>query len=123
MDLQLAVQRVSLGDYFGTDTPENTETVGARVQRARDRQRERLRPLGCETNAEVTGALLRDLLRPPVGATAALDRAMERQLLTARGYDRVLRVAWTIADLAGHGVPDADDVGQALAFRRQGVAA
>ena len=123
VDLQLTVQRVSLGDYFGTDTPENTETVGARVQRARDRQRERLRPLGCETNAEVTGALLRDLLRPPVGATAALDRAMERQLLTARGYDRVLRVAWTIADLAGHGVPDADDVGQALAFRRQGVAA
>ncbi len=123
VDLQLTVQRVSLGDYFGADAPEDTETVAARVQRARDRQRERLSPLGCETNAEVTGTLLRDVLRPPLGATAALDRAMERQLLTARGYDRVLRVAWTIADLVGHGVPDADDVGQALAFRRQGVAA
>ena len=123
VDLQLSVQRVSLGDYFGADTPESSGTVAERVHRARERQRERLLPLGCETNAEVPGTLLRDALRPPGTATAALDRAMERQLLTARGYDRVLRVAWTVADLAGHGVPDADDVGQALAFRRQGLAA
>ncbi|MDK1328085.1 YifB family Mg chelatase-like AAA ATPase [Arthrobacter sp. zg-Y1143] len=123
VDLQLTVQRVSLGDYFGSDAAEGSGAVAARVRQARSLQRERLLPLGCETNAEVTGSLLRDVLRPPSAATTALDRAMERQLLTARGYDRVLRVAWTIADLAGHPVPGADDVGQALAFRRQGAAA
>ncbi|MCC9174334.1 YifB family Mg chelatase-like AAA ATPase [Arthrobacter sp. zg-Y179] len=123
VDLQLSVQRVSLVDYFAAETAEASSTVAARVQEARRLQRERLAPLGCETNAEVPGTLLRDTLRPPSKATSALDRAMDRQLLTARGYDRVLRVAWTVADLAGHGSPDADDVGQALAFRRQGAAA
>ncbi|MCQ2000464.1 YifB family Mg chelatase-like AAA ATPase [Arthrobacter zhaoxinii] len=123
VDLQLSVQRVSLGDYFGGESTEASVTVAARVQEARRLQRDRLRPLGCETNAEVPGTLLRESLRPPTKATAALDRAMERQLLTARGYDRVLRVAWTVADLGGHGTPDANDVGQALSFRRQGAAA
>ncbi|MCC3293090.1 YifB family Mg chelatase-like AAA ATPase [Arthrobacter sp. zg-Y411] len=123
VDLQLSVRRVALGDYFSTETPETSSTVAERVHSARHLQKERLRPLNCETNAEVPGGLLRDALRPRPKATAALDRAMERQLLTARGYDRVLRVAWTIADLAGHGTPDADDVGQALGFRTQGAAA
>ncbi|MCC9204438.1 YifB family Mg chelatase-like AAA ATPase [Arthrobacter sp. zg-Y769] len=123
VDLQLSVQRVSLLDYFAEEATEASSTVAARVQEARRLQRDRLQPLGCETNAEVPGTLLRDSLRPSSKATAALDRAMDRQLLTARGYDRVLRVAWTVADLGGHGSPDADDVGQALAFRRQGAAA
>ena len=123
VDLQLTVQRVSLGDYFDAAAPEATFAVAERVLRARSRQRQRLLPLGCETNAEISGSLLREALRPPPEATAALDRAMERQQLTARGYDRVLRVAWTIADLAGHGRPEADDVGQALGLRQQGPAA
>ncbi|MGO4760466.1 ATP-binding protein, partial [Streptomyces sp. 2MCAF27] len=45
------------------------------------------------------------------------ERDMERGLLTARGLDRVLRVAWTIADLAGHDRPEAEDVAQALQLR------
>lgn len=123
VDLQLTVQRVSLLDYFSGQTPETSSAVAERVLRARQLQHERLKRLSCETNAEVPGSLLREALRPPAKATAALDRAMERQLLTARGYDRVLRVAWTIADLSGHSTPDTDDVGQALGFRTQGVAA
>jgi magnesium chelatase family protein len=48
------------------------------------------------------------------------ERGLERGLLTARGLDRVLRVAWTVADLAGHDRPDAGDV--ALAFQlRTGI--
>ena len=123
VDLQLTVQRVSVADYFSAGAPESSAAVAARVLQARHLQHERLQPLGCTTNAEVPGALLREVLRPPGRATAALDRALERQLLTARGYDRVLRVAWTIADLSGHTAPDADDVGQALGFRTQGAAA
>lgn len=123
VDLQLTVQRVSVADYFSAAAPESSAGVAARVLQARHLQHERLQSLGCTTNAEVPGALLREVLRPPGRATAALDRALERQLLTARGYDRVLRVAWTIADLSGHSAPDADDVGQALGFRTQGAAA
>ena len=45
------------------------------------------------------------------------EESMRRGLLSARGLDRVLRVAWSVADLAGHRVPDADDVAEALYYR------
>jgi magnesium chelatase family protein len=46
-----------------------------------------------------------------------LDRALERGVLTLRGYDRVLRVAWTMADLAELDRPGVDEVGRALHLR------
>ncbi|WAP52961.1 YifB family Mg chelatase-like AAA ATPase [Arthrobacter sp. ATA002] len=119
VDLQLTVQRVSLRELAGDDSAEGSAVVAARVAAARDVQHDRLKGWGYETNAEVSGNVLRGALRPAPQATAALDRAMDRQTLTARGYDRVLRVAWSVADLAGHSSPDADDVGQALGFRQQ----
>lgn len=123
VDLQLTVQRVSLRELSGDGSAEGSGVLAARVAAARHVQQERLRDWGYETNAEVSGNVLRGALRPAPRATSALDRAMDRQTLTARGYDRVLRVAWSVADLAGHLSPDADDVGQALGFRQQGVAA
>ncbi|GAA3296672.1 YifB family Mg chelatase-like AAA ATPase [Arthrobacter citreus] len=123
VDLQLTVQRVSLRELSSGGSAEGSAVLAARVAAARHVQHERLRDWGYETNAEVSGNVLRGALRPAPRATSALDRAMDRQTLTARGYDRVLRVAWSVADLAGHLSPDADDVGQALGFRQQGVAA
>lgn len=119
VDLQLAVSRVSMADYTGSGNPESTAVVAARVRMAREVQLQRLQPHGYETNAEVAGPVLRSTFRPERSATSALDRALDRQLLTARGYDRVLKVAWSICDLAGHTSPTPDDVGQALAFRLQ----
>ena len=78
---------------------------------------ERLRGLGLRTNAELGGSLLHGALRPPRPVTAPLERAMDRGSLTARGHQRVLRVAWTLADLEGRGVPVLDDVDTALYFR------
>ena len=123
VDLQLPVQRVSLRELAGDGGAEASAAIAGRVAAARRVQQERLGQWGYDTNAEVAGNLLRGPLRPASHATTALNRAMERQTLTARGYDRVLRVAWSIADLAGHTTPDADDVGQALGFRQQGEAA
>ena len=123
VDLQLTVQRVSLRELSGDGGAEVSAAIAARVAAARKVQHERLKDWGYETNAEVAGNVLRGALRPAPSATSALDRAMDRQTLTARGYDRVLRVAWSVADLAGHPSPDADDVGQALGFRQQGAAA
>ncbi|MET4059678.1 magnesium chelatase family protein [Arthrobacter sp. UYP6] len=123
VDLQLPVQRVSLRELAGDGSAEHSAAIAARVAEARSVQHQRLRTWGYETNAEVAGNLLRGPLRPSSHATTALDRAMDRQTLTARGYDRVLRVAWSVADLFGHATPDADDVGQALGFRQHGEAA
>lgn len=122
VDIQLDVERVALADFGAPRAEEASAAIAARVRAARDTQLDRLRPLGFETNAQVPGRVLRGGLRLGTHNTGILDRALERGSLTARGYDRVLRLAWTVADLAGRGTPDADDVGQALALRQSGGA-
>ncbi|MEX5260691.1 YifB family Mg chelatase-like AAA ATPase [Kocuria sp. CPCC 205263] len=118
VDLQIAVPKVSYGELAaGAGQGESTAEVAVRVARARAAQAERLRGLGLRTNAELGGSLLHGALRPPRPVTAPLERAMDRGSLTARGHQRVLRVAWTLADLEGRGVPVLDDVDTALYFR------
>lgn len=117
VDIQLQVDRVSLADFGQPGAEEDTHTVAGRVRAARERQLERLLPLGMETNAQVTGRVLRGPLRLASATTRILDHSLERGVLTARGYDRVLRLAWTLADLACRQVPDENDIGQALGLR------
>lgn len=96
---------------------ETTAAVAARVRTARDRARRRLVGTPWSSNAEVPGAWLRRQAGVPVGT---LDRALGRGSLSLRGVDRVLRVAWTLADLAGRDAPGHDEVGQALLLRTRG---
>jgi magnesium chelatase family protein len=66
----------------------------------------------------VPGHVLRRApFRLPGAATAALDRSLDRGAVTLRGYDRVLRVAWSVADLLGRDSPGAADVAMALGLR------
>jgi len=123
VDIQLQVERVSLADFGRTGAEEDTPTVAARVRDARVRQLERLRPLGLETNSQVPGRVLRGALRLAAPTTRILDHSLERGVLTARGYDRVLRLAWTLADLACRDTPDLNDIGQALGLRQAASAA
>lgn len=92
-----------------------SEVVATRVANARDRMRRRLAAQGVRTNAEVTGAGLRRLPEPK--GIALLDDAMRQGRISARGYDKVVRLSWTLADLAGHDVPDRNDLGAALGLR------
>lgn len=100
----------------GTDG-EPTAAVAARVGEARARAAHRLAPLGWSTNAEVPGRVVRRDLPLPRGVEA-LDRSVARGLLSARGVDKVLRLAWTVADLAGATRPRSSDLQAALAMRR-----
>ena len=123
VDIQLQLERVSLADFGQPGAEEDTATIAGRVKSARERQLGRLLPFGMETNSQVPGRLLRGALRLDAATTRILDHALERGLLTARGYDRVLRLAWTLADLARRDAPDSDDVGQALNLRQASAAA
>lgn len=120
VDLQVEVLPVSRAQIAVGETPEGTDVVAARVAAARAAQRERLRGTSWRCNGEVPGPLLRGRLRLPALATADLDRAMDRGYLTVRGYDRVLRAAWTVADLEGAPGPDRDHVSRALLLRQRG---
>jgi magnesium chelatase family protein len=66
--------------------------------------------------------LLRRRFRPPVAVMTPLRTALDRGVLSVRGVDRSLRVAWTLADLAGRDSPGRDDVTTALSFRQLGGA-
>ena len=123
VDIQLPVERVSLSSFGQAGTEEDTKTVAGRVAAARSRQVDRLLHFGMETNSQVPGRILRGQLRLPGAATRILDTSLERGLLTARGYDRVLRLAWTLADLEGIERPDGNHIGQALGLRQAAAAA
>ena len=96
---------------------ESSVVVAERVLEARDRQRRRLAGSGWQTNGEVSGTYLRRHLPLPDGLQA-VDEAVDRGRLSARGVDKVLRLSWTIADLVGRDVPGRDELAIALAMRR-----
>ena len=106
--------------YLKTATMQHAESsaaVAERVLEARHRQRRRLAGSGWQTNGEVSGTYLRRHLPLPDGLQA-VDEAVDRGRLSARGVDKVLRLAWTVADLAGRDKPGRDELGIALAMRR-----
>jgi magnesium chelatase family protein len=100
-------------------TPEPTADVARRVLTARATAAERLAGTGLSVNSQVPGRLLRERWAVPRQSLRLAERALERGSLSVRGFDRVLRVAWTLADLAGRPVPGSDEVAEALGMRLQ----
>jgi magnesium chelatase family protein len=124
IDLRVDLPPVTRAAWLaGEASPEPTAVVAERVRRARATAAERLAGTGLSVNAAVPGRLLRERWAVPRPALALAERALERGSLSVRGFDRVLRVAWTLADLAGRSAPGADEVAEALGMRLQRAAA
>lgn len=116
----LPVTRAALAGPRG----ESSAQVAERVVAARQRQTARWREIGLTRNSEVPGSILRSgRWRLPPEVTRGLDCAMESGALTLRGYDRCLRVAWTIGDLDGVARPELRQVEEARGLRSNGAAA
>lgn len=121
IDIQLRVPRITAAHLrTAQDIPRHsTADARARVVVARNTAAERLADTPWRVNAHVSGSWLRGRgMRLPASVTVELDRALERGGITMRGYDRVLRLAWTLADLDGASRPAADHLGRALYLRR-----
>jgi magnesium chelatase family protein len=121
VDLRVEMHMARAG-AFAADGGESSAEVRKRVAAARMAAAERWRPYGIRTNAEVSGSLMRKKFRLDSSTMKPLRTALDRGQLSVRGYDRSLRVAWTLADLAGRTSPGVEQVSTALSFRQGGGA-
>lgn len=119
VDLRVEVHRIR-AQAFSDEAGESTEAVRARVAQARAAAAERWRAHGARANVEVPGTLLRGRYRLAPAAMDPLRTAVDQGRLSIRGMDRTLRVAWTIADLAGRTAPGVAEVKTAMGFRHGG---
>lgn len=117
VDIRVPMRPLSAMDTYATTPPEGTESIRERIIAARDRATWRWSEHGWRTNAEVPGPTLRNEFALGRNVTSVLERALARGTLTARGADRCLRLAWTLADLGDVDRPGVDEISSALDFR------
>ena len=113
----LPVGRALINPAHADGGRERSADVAQRVCAARERQLRRLAGTGWRTNGEVPGAFLRTEWPTP-GGMGLLDGPLRRGTLSARGVDKTVRVAWTVADLSGHDKPTEQDMWVALGLRQ-----
>jgi magnesium chelatase family protein len=118
IDLRIEVPPVAFTDLDLPASGDDSATVATRVARARATQDARFAAVpAARVNADAEGALLEQVASPDAEGRALLTRVAERFGLTARGYHRVLRVARTIADLAGEATVQSPHVAEAISYR------
>jgi len=122
MDLTVELQRVPTAE-LGAPALTSSADVRAVVVAARERQTARVPETGAACNAHLAGAALQRVAGATAEAAGVLRRAYDRGALSARGHDRVLRVARTIADLDAAPRVGADHVREALVLRDDGAEA
>lgn len=121
VDLQVAVHPLTSHDLNRKAPTEGSATVAARVKDAIDLSAQRLHPFGLTRNHQIPPSLLQEsALKTSSKAKRILERALDAGEITARGYVRVLKVAWTIADLMQAPHPTEEHVDMALYLRVNG---
>ena len=117
IDLHVAVSRVSFEDLVERGPADSSANIRARVEAARGVQKQRFGERFAGTNAAIAAADVRRFCELDADALALLENAVARGTLSARAFDRIARVARTIADLAGSPRIARSHVAEALVYR------
>lgn len=123
IDIRLTLPPLKAAHLFAdASVRESSQVVAQRVAAARDTATARWAGLNVRCNGEVPGTVLRQRRwRLPDDVTEGLRRRLDTGEMSARGHDRVLRMAWTLSDLAGLDRPGKDEINIALNLRTGGT--
>ena len=117
-DRHIEVTPVSIQEMASAERGEPSAAIRRRVVRAREVQRDRFRGVaGVYTNAMMTGRMVHEYCPIDAEARTLLERAMEQLSLSARAYDRILKVSRTIADLEASPNIEACHLAEAIQYR------
>ncbi|MBQ7186992.1 MAG: YifB family Mg chelatase-like AAA ATPase [Ruminococcus sp.] len=116
-DIHVEVAPVEFSDLSSKEKEESSAAVRERVQAARDIQTERFRGTGITCNARITSDILREVCPMTDKAEAMLRQVFDRLGLSARAYDRILKVARTCADMEASEMLTEKHIAQAVQFR------
>ena len=119
IDVKLRVDNPTRAEIASTEPRENSAAIRVRVETGRAIASERFQGLNFSLNSGIPSELLRSKFRANSKAMSALHILIERDEITARGFHKILRLAWTIADLRGATVPGIEEVEEALRLRTE----
>ena len=118
IDIHCEIQAVPFSELSQMQPGEPSEKIRERVIAARKIQEERFKPYkGVHCNAQMTEKMLHEFAEPDAASMEMLRMAMERLKLSARAYSRILKVARTIADLAGSEQVQSMHIAEAIGYR------
>lgn len=117
IDLHIEVSPVEYSDLTSTEKEETSKEIRERIAAAREIQRKRFEGTGIRCNAEITPAYLNEFCPMTDGASKMLENAFNSMGLSGRAYDRILKVARTVADLDNAEVIDKKHIAQAIQYR------
>lgn len=118
IDLHVEVTPISYNELTSAKAEESSSVIRSRVIQAGERQSERFRDHpGIYANAQMDSSLLKKICLLNAGGSALLRSAMEKLNLSARAYDRILKVARTVADLAGSDEIKTEHLAEAIQYR------
>ena len=116
-DIHLEVAPVEFADLSSTAKEESSASIRERVQKARDIQNERFKGTSITCNARITSDILHEVCPVTDEASKLLENVFDRLGLSARAYDRILKVARTVADMDGAKVIDKKHIAMAVQYR------
>ncbi|WP_225072101.1 ATP-binding protein [Desulfuromonas sp. CSMB_57] len=117
IDLHVEVPRVAHKELAGSTPAEPSSAIRVRVEAVHEIQRRRLAPFGLYTNSQMQARHIKQFCRPDAAGEKLLEMVVDRLGMSARSYARILKVARTIADLAGEDGIRQPHLAEAIQYR------